>query len=105
LELDQLYKWVAKGYCTEKEAFFMLWSAKEAVLKATGLGLSFDPRHIEIHFPKQESSEWETILDGVVWQGSYQLIKFNFASYAFSWCGFGQAGKIQFGKGISLLNK
>lgn len=64
----------------------MMWSAKEAALKATGLGLSLDPRHFEIQFPLDHPNLWELILDGVCWTGSYQQLRHQNMSYALSWC-------------------
>jgi phosphopantetheinyl transferase len=39
----------------QDRAFLSIWTAKEAVLKCMGLGLSVDPRAIEIHISGQHS--------------------------------------------------
>ncbi len=83
----------------------MMWSAKEAALKATGLGLSLDPRHFEIQFPHDHPSNWELILDGVCWTGSYQQLRYQNMSYAVSWCMPNRTNNIPLMKEIMLINK
>lgn len=69
----------------EKMAFLMIWSAKEAVLKAIGTGLSIDPRHIEITHDMNEKC-WSSEVSGQILYGiSTQFMQSNH-SYALSWC-------------------
>lgn len=83
----------------------MMWSAKEAVLKATGFGLSLDPRNFEIQFPYDEPSSWELTLDGVHWKGSYEHIRHQNKSYALSWCVSNRTSYVPLMKEITLFNK
>lgn len=47
-ELDSLRPLDPQG---RRERFFAFWTAKEAFLKATGFGLSLDPRKVEVILP------------------------------------------------------
>jgi phosphopantetheinyl transferase len=68
------------------EAFLILWSAKESALKTVGVGLSVDPRHVEISFIDDEPREWETTINGVMLTGEYRQITYKTQSYALAWC-------------------
>lgn len=70
------YSKIAKRICTEKEltkvcdekAFYTLWTLKESVLKAVGLGLALDMRKVELcHDTNKE--EYEAVIEGVTYIG------------------------------------
>jgi phosphopantetheinyl transferase len=86
LELDWLAMLTEQGEYDEKQAFLILWSAKEAALKALGIGLSVDPRHVEIAFVHDEPHDWETTIHCTELKGHYRTIECNSESYALAWC-------------------
>lgn len=69
----------------EKMAFLMIWSAKEAVLKAIGTGLSTDPRLVEINYDNNERFWTSEISDQNLYGFSTKLTEHT-QSYALSWC-------------------
>jgi 4'-phosphopantetheinyl transferase len=50
----------AKTDLDKRKMFFRLWTAKEAFLKTTGLGLSLDPKKINLNLPT-ENKEYGTL--------------------------------------------
>jgi phosphopantetheinyl transferase len=104
-ELDWLSRWLKGGSYTEKEAFLILWSAKEAVLKTLGVGLSVDPRHIGITFPHHEPYTWISVIDGVELFGYYRTVRHNRHDYALSWCSSLWSENIQYGDDIAEVYK
>ncbi|MBX3596786.1 MAG: 4'-phosphopantetheinyl transferase superfamily protein [Rhizobiaceae bacterium] len=58
----------------DPSALLRLWVRKEAVLKALGKGVSYDPRQITIGFPQPDSKQWRRvqIVDGE--ELTFQLI-------------------------------
>lgn len=77
------YDKVAKRICTEEELtginsktdFYNVWTLKESVLKAVGLGLSLDMKKIELKkvkectFAENEGTKYQVTLDGIKYQG------------------------------------
>lgn len=76
---DREYEKIARRICTDLELygietsqkFFDLWTAKESILKAYGLGLALDMRSFEI---KREGSLFTTRIDEKEYQGAIENI-------------------------------
>lgn len=69
----------------EKEWFFSLWTAKESVLKAQGLGLSKDPRHTEIKHEDKNPAKWICGRNKLMY-GTSNFLSHNGQNYYLSWC-------------------
>ncbi len=102
-ELEWLSTVVDQQRYTEKEAFIILWTAKEAVLKAIGSGLSVDPRAVEIRFTENNSEGWEFEYSDQKLYGSHRLLSANAKCYALSWCSPKQPSMLETGSCISSL--
>jgi len=102
LELDWLARFIERSGYSKKDAFLVLWSAKEAALKTIGVGLSVDPRHVEISFLSDESTEWITTIDGTILKGSFKQINLKSDAYALAWCSDNRIDNVFYGNGISF---
>jgi 4'-phosphopantetheinyl transferase len=71
---------------SEKEAFIRIWSAKEAVLKAIGTGLSTDPRNVAIQNNELPGYNWTCVLHDHRLTGTSASFNYHNSSYALSWC-------------------
>ena len=82
-------KWLEKQSLhsgeTEIKWFYSLWTAKESVLKAKGLGLSEDPRYTEIKHEENHPNKWKCGTNECLY-GTSNFLKYNDKYYAFSWC-------------------
>lgn len=85
-ELKWIQSQVDHHIFDEKQAFLIIWSAKEAVLKAIGTGLSTDPRNVSINFNKHDDHSWSCQLNDRVLYGVYSRLLYNQNSYAVAWC-------------------
>lgn len=85
-ELIWIHRQISTNKHTEKEAFIVLWSAKEAVLKAIGTGLSTDPRNVAVHMDELHPGEWKCQINQHTLFGSATHFKVANMGYAISWC-------------------
>jgi phosphopantetheinyl transferase len=85
-ELSWIEKQIESGRLTEKEAFIVIWSAKEAVLKAIGTGLSTDPRKVGIEMDTIHPETWKCSLNQTTLNGTSAFFTFGNSGYALSWC-------------------
>lgn len=104
-ELDWLATLTEQGEYDKKQAFLILWSAKEAALKALGTGLSVDPRHVEIAFLQNEPQVWETTVRSIDLKGDYRTIKYASETYALAWCSTQQVDAMVYDNRISIVCK
>jgi len=102
-ELEWLSTVVDQQRYSEKEAFIILWTAKEAVLKAVGSGLTVDPRVVEIRFDESNSEGWESDFGDQKLVGTHRLLSANAKCYALSWCSPKQPSMLETGNCISSL--
>lgn len=85
-ELAWIMVQVASYDRTEKEAFILIWSAKEAVLKAIGTGLSIDPRNVAIEFDPNKHHSWKCKINRFTLYGTSEYLNADGNGYAISWC-------------------
>jgi phosphopantetheinyl transferase len=104
-ELEWISASVDQLRYSEKEAFIVLWTAKEAVLKAFGSGLSVDPREVEIRFVQDETGGWESDFGNKKFFGTRRILVVNSKKYALSWCGRMEPSILEVDKCISLSQK
>jgi phosphopantetheinyl transferase len=104
-ELHWLSGVVDRQRYSEIEAFIMLWTAKESVLKAIGSGLSIDPSVVEIRFTQDDSDDWESEIEDQKFFGTQRILRTNTKGYALSWCGHKRPCIIEIDKRISLYQK
>ncbi len=50
-----------KDIAKQQELFYTLWTGKEAIMKATGLGLSFDPQSFSLHSQTDWQLQWQRL--------------------------------------------
>lgn len=102
-ELKWIHRQVTTHHHSEKEAFIVLWSAKEAVLKAIGTGLSTDPRNVAIEMDLSNPGVWKCHMNEQTLFGSAAYFKIADMGYAISWCSTSEIEKPDVNDYISTL--
>jgi phosphopantetheinyl transferase len=78
---DREQQWVRDEYWR----LFQFWTAKEALLKALGLGLNVDLREVEI-FPQQVSHPFHRLAEAHFRGVTYPIASRHNHTYFWSWC-------------------
>lgn len=102
-ELKWIHGQVSTNQRSEKEAFIVLWSAKEAVLKAIGTGLSTNPRNVPIEMDIANPGVWICHIDQHTLFGSAAYFKVANLGYAISWCSTSEDEQLHVNDYISMI--
>lgn len=87
---DSEWKWLTEEVKQpgddETGKFYLLWTAKESVLKAMGTGLSCDPAQIQISFERNHEGFTGLTPGGFEYNGRCKRLVYGNKTYSISWC-------------------